>query len=960
MKFSLLLVSTLLMVSNSFAGSVAGHDKDLYEKTFVTNKQRVRDAVYQQQLSHAASWQSFSERHQGWTAIFNEENQKPHRAYGAPIAVMTAGSAQATAMNFVRNELTDFNIPEGELKFETATFSKYQNIFFKQIHDGLEVLNSRLSVKMTTDNKVVSWSADVFDNIQVNTTPAIDEATAKNFATAGVPAVTGVSASTLRILPVPASHSYDFKLVYEMTVSADIPDAPAEYYTLVDASNGAVLYRHNKISFLDANASGTLYKVSLLTPATVQPLRNLKVDVGGSIYYTDSTGNVQIPGSSPVSATFSLEGLWSKTVTTNGTVSPSVTTIIGVGPISILFDTATTIRHLSAYYHVNIVHDFMKQYFPLFTTMDNPLPTRIDLTTGSCNAFYNGTSINFYATGNGCNSMAQIGDVIYHEYGHGISDQFYSSHGGSWDNGSMGEGYSDVWAMSITHQPVLGQGYRTSSSTAYIRRYDINKKVYPQDLTGEVHANGEIIAGAWYDTGLNMGSWADMTSLFTSTYYDLITAPDGDEGKLYTDILLSALQHDDNDADLTNGTPHAKQIIDAFALHGITLANALDVQHTQVLAVNASSPIVVNADLINPIPFLSTGSLTVFYQVNKTGPWNSSPMSVVSGNSYTASLPAQPQGTLVSYYIAILDTSGAILKTDPVEASLSDANIPYYVLVDYHSVKLEDFENSSSSWTVGIPSDAATSGIWDITSPLPSYNGTAVCQPGTQHTPGGNICAVTGNAGSITDAIGTNDVDGGATTLQSPVYDLTTYTSPAVAFWRYYVNDMGSTPRTDFWKVYASANGVNFVPVENIDVPDHSYRRFVFRVKDVLPGATQLTLRFVAEDAGSGSLVEAALDDVELLDVNSSIGITEHTSMPSLSVYPNPSHADMNVYIPAQGGSRLSLVNAVGQEVYAEQLSASQISTFTTISVKDFAAGVYRIVCTTNEGISHLNVVVQH
>ena len=50
----------------------------------------------------------------------------------------------------------------------------------------------------------------------------------------------------------------------------------------------------------------------------------------------------------------------------------------------------------------------------------------------------------------GCNSMAQIGDVVYHEYGHGINDKFYQSLGGSFNNGGMGEGYADIWALGIT------------------------------------------------------------------------------------------------------------------------------------------------------------------------------------------------------------------------------------------------------------------------------------------------------------------------------------------------------------------------------------------------------------------------------------------------------------------------------------------------------------------------------
>lgn len=75
-----------------------------------------------------------------------------------------------------------------------------------------------------------------------------------------------------------------------------------------------------------------------------------------------------------------------------------------------------TERHMTCYYHANEVHDFMKSKFPLFTAMDNPLTTRVDRTDGDCNAFYNGNSINFYTTANGCNALSLVNTVIYHEY----------------------------------------------------------------------------------------------------------------------------------------------------------------------------------------------------------------------------------------------------------------------------------------------------------------------------------------------------------------------------------------------------------------------------------------------------------------------------------------------------------------------------------------------------------------
>ena len=68
-------------------------------------------------------------------------------------------------------------------------------------------------------------------------------------------------------------------------------------------------------------------------------------------------------------------------------------------------------------------------------------------------------------------------------------------------NGAMAEGYADLWGMTITLDPILGKGF-SGGTTTYVRRYDIDPKVYPEDLVGEVHADGEIICGAWWDYGV--------------------------------------------------------------------------------------------------------------------------------------------------------------------------------------------------------------------------------------------------------------------------------------------------------------------------------------------------------------------------------------------------------------------------------------------------------------------------
>ena len=166
-------------------------------------------------------------------------------------------------------------------------------------------------------------------------------------------------------------------------------------------------------------------------------------------------------------------------------------------------------------------------------------------------------------------------------------------------NGGQNEGYADI--CNFLAQTSLGFGWLVDPSV-YVRRYDINKKVYPQDLTGEVHADGEIIAGCFWDTYLNLGSMTQMLDLFKYTFDGAPQAPNGDEGVLYTDILLEVLYGDDNDNDLTNGTPNDDDIVSAFALHGITLLSNANLNHNPIETSNSALAISQNTSISMTYP----------------------------------------------------------------------------------------------------------------------------------------------------------------------------------------------------------------------------------------------------------------------------------------------------------------------------------------------------------------------
>ena len=831
----------------------------------------------QENLRNNSSWQSFLSNYPEWFTYFNEYNYKPHRAFGSPILLSNGYSSEEKFLSFVNSNLNDFNIPQDIILSRKTENDKYINLDFTQYYNNIEIIDSRLYAKLTLDNKLVAFGLDVFSDISLDVIPTISESMAIESASENIiSSITKKSVEDdLKILPIPINGKYDFHLVYVVRVSTKLSHGPANYICYVDANNGNLLMRMNTVLYeappqANIHVEGEVYSTHPFNPSSVENLINLRVQKGGGNYYTDSLGNVNVPGSG--SATFSLEGLFAE-VQTNGGI-PSLNSQLSNANVS--FDNSnSTIQERTAFYSVNKIHDHLKSVFPTFTGLDYALETNIDV-QGSCNAYYDGT-INFFAEGNGCNATAKIPDVVYHEYGHGINNYRYGS--GMW-NGGLNEGYADLWAISLTESPVLGYGWDISDPSVYVRRYDQDRKVYPQDLVGEVHADGEIIAGAFWDTYLNLNDMQQMLNLFKYTFDGAPDGPNGTEGIIYTDVLVEVLFADDNDANLTNGTPNDIAIIQAFALHGITLLSNAVIAHSPVSLAPGNIDINISANISATYSW-ALSSANCFYRINDNQNWNSLSMTS-NGNNFTATIPAQSNGNIVAYYISLTDNYGFESGINPQESNiipLKDANLPYFTMVGYELYNEEDFDFNVGFWQTGDPLDNATTGLWEIGAPIGSYDDpsslSGIVQTATQHTQNGYACAFTGNASSINDGIGTNDVDGGHTTLYSPYYNLTSYINPAFTYWRWYTNNpsSGANPGADWWQVLITDDGVNWVYVENTLSSDLSWRRNAFRVKDYVNLSSSVQLKFIASDSirpgqnlDGGSLIEAAVDDLYLYE----------------------------------------------------------------------------------------------
>ena len=506
----------ILTISTSFLYASKHNHTDKNEIRYF--KTSALDVTLQQQLREGSVWQAFLSDNPNWFVMFDENNQLPHKAFGEPIQLN--GSSNSDVLNFLST--TSFILPTDLRSVSNTRNDKYINFDFNQFYNNIEVINSKVYAKLSLDNKLLAFGLDIYNDININISPIINANTAIYAAKDQInQPITDISVQEkLMILPIPSIGKYEYHLVYVVRFKTRIEEGPAHYTCYVDANDATLLMRKNEVMYEappsgTAIVSGDVYTTNPFNSATNEKFKYLKAIDQNTLldYFTDNNGEVVLPISIGSQVRYKLEGEYAN-VETNG-VTPDIYEALSVSN-TILFDNSnSSIQERTAYWAVNEVHDHLKNVFPNFTGLDSPMLTNID-EAGSCNAFFNGNSINFYAEGNGCQATAKIPDVVYHEYGHAINSARYNSGSGMW-NGALNEGFADVWAFTLTNSPFIGKGWDLVDPNINIRDYQ-DRKVYPQDLVGEVHADGEIIAGCFWDTYLNLNNMNQTLDLFKYTF----------------------------------------------------------------------------------------------------------------------------------------------------------------------------------------------------------------------------------------------------------------------------------------------------------------------------------------------------------------------------------------------------------------------------------------------------------
>jgi hypothetical protein len=495
---------------------------------------------------------------------------------------------------------------------------------YDQVVNGVKVDGSRLTFRYNHGN-LVQFGSDNWGRVRPNATTAAltaDQAlqAAKDYlGNWDARRDQVVSPATLKLVAAvsfddidefergyrgtPGRGFYNHKLVYDVTLRQ--AGQTGTYLVRVSALDGSVSemrdindYGTVKGGVYPGSASGKGTEIDIPLPFANY----------GSGLFADAAGNF-----SGTSGTTTLAGKYVKMVDSCGAISQAANAS-GVADLSLSAGTdcttpgtggaGNTHASRSGYWWVDQIKQKVRSFLPSNSWNNAQVTTNMNLNQ-TCNAYWNGSTLNFFKSGGGCGNTGELPDVFLHEFGHGL-DQNDST--GTSSEGGTGEAYGDTTALTMGHHSCTGPGFLGSNCSGYgdacnsctgVRELDYHKRASNSPWTAAKSSTSCPAASCVGPMGkechcesqpLTQGNWDLAQALITKYgagagwykldqlwYLSRNTAGQGftkvsassANGCGSSNWLNTFLVVNDDNGNLADGTPDASQIQAAYNAHGI-------------------------------------------------------------------------------------------------------------------------------------------------------------------------------------------------------------------------------------------------------------------------------------------------------------------------------------------------------------------------------------------------------
>jgi Zn-dependent metalloprotease len=404
------------------------------------------------------------------------------------------------ADSLLRKLSSNLQIEPSQMRFDKVKESMLgSHVLYQQYHEDKPISGAWLRIDVNKEGKVY--------NIQNSTVPSeflskakktegkkklLSEEEAKKIAITSTGSASDSSNEVLDIEQVYTPYSNNIPtLAWKVTVKTSKPIGEWKIY--VNAEDGSVLKKINTLKLV--NGHGNVFD-----PNPVVTLNDLTLEDNSTMpeaAYTGITLN-------DLDNNGFLDGPFVSTRTTLNRINSRNHQFI-------FRRNDRSFKEVMVYYHIDKIQRYIQE-IGFDNVLKRPIAVNIDGRSDD-NSHYSPVTKDL-TFGTGGVDDAEDADVIAHEYGHAIQDDIVPGWGESNEGGAMGEAFGDYLAASFFAEvksdilkPTVANWDATSYSVAMppnLRRVD-STKLYPKDIVGEVHDDGEIWSACLWELRRALG-----------------------------------------------------------------------------------------------------------------------------------------------------------------------------------------------------------------------------------------------------------------------------------------------------------------------------------------------------------------------------------------------------------------------------------------------------------------------
>jgi hypothetical protein len=566
-----MLLSLFLVLQGSLVWGFVPDQHHLFRHGQAAHEYR-ENPEFEQRMLKTLPVQDFFKRYgPNWQIWWNEQTSTPAMVMGEGIPLnITPFDTKETVLDklqrFIETNRHFLGIDPSELRLQAISLNRdIWHVDFARYYRGVPVYNSRAWFRIKF-GRLVLFGAEAYPGINISIQPSINRIDALNRLAAVIrfdnKGSKLVQAGDLVVYPDRGSDRLNYRLAWQLEIHSGRPFG--HFVGVVDANSGEVIDIYDTIMYgFQGNVQTKVDLRTINDPIVMENLPYNLLKLNSTDIVTDQDGNWQMDGTGSANVTGTLAGPRGFVYNYSGSNAQAAYQVSAGTPAMFVWDDPNSdIAERDTFRAIVIGKSLMESVFPDNRWIPTQLAANVNLAM-VCNAYWDGYSINFFQAGsmayNGiymdCSNTGRILDIILHEMGHG----FDSNDNSGATSGALGEFIGDLIAFTYTGSALMGPYFETNGNPARNLETDLT---YPNNLTGEVHDDGQVLGSTVWDVRKALVddgvSGQDLTNIMLLPIYSATQLTGW-----YNAMLLA----DDNDGNLSNGTPHGCMIWDTFNAH---------------------------------------------------------------------------------------------------------------------------------------------------------------------------------------------------------------------------------------------------------------------------------------------------------------------------------------------------------------------------------------------------------